>query len=160
MAAINKFNQTQDAISSFEGDYFFLSNFYPSPIVGKDDGIEYPTVEHYFQAHKTTNMEDRIKIAGAKTPGMAKRAGRAIDLRPDWEKIKVGVMFDALSEKFKNPDLQTKLIATGNKRLIEGNFWHDNFWGACRCEKCAGKTKRNQLGSLLIKVRQKYGGSL
>lgn len=150
--------QTRPVIDGFEGKYEFLSNFFPSEITAEDDGITYPTAEHYFQAHKTMNLEERGKIAGAHSPGMAKRAGRAIDLRPDWEKIKVNIMWDALKLKFSNPELKEKLLATDNAVLIEGNTWHDNFWGNCHCEKCANRTGRNQLGSLLMVVRSQNGG--
>lgn len=145
-------------IDSFDGDYFFLSNFYPSPIVGKDDGISYPTVEHYFQAHKVMDLEEREKIAGARTPGLAKRAGRAVELRPDWEKVKIGIMWDALKLKFADPELKAKLLSTGNTELIEGNTWHDNYWGNCHCPKCINKVGYNQLGGLLCVVREQNGG--
>lgn len=92
-------------------------------------------------------------MANAKTPGMVKRAGRAIDLRPDWEKIKVDVMYDALQLKFQDPELRAKLIATKPARLIEGNTWHDNYWGDCHCEQCKNKIGQNKLGILLQKVR-------
>lgn len=140
-------------IDRFDDDYFFLSNYYPSQILGKDDNIIYPTVEHYFQAHKTTNLNDRQKMANARTPGMVKRAGRAIDLRPDWEKIKVDVMYEALTLKFQNPELKAKLVATKPARLIEGNTWHDNYWGDCHCPECKNKIGQNKLGILLQKVR-------
>lgn len=158
MAAINKLHLP--TIDSFDGDYFFLSNFYPSPIIGVDDGIEYPTVEHYFQAHKVMDFDERRKIAAARTPGMAKRAGRAVDLRPDWERVKVGIMNEALTEKFKDPELLQKLLDTGDKRLVEGNNWHDNYWGDCHCPKCMYKTSYNKLGGLLTQIRHRNGGKL
>jgi len=155
MAAISKIHFP--TIDSFDGDYFFLSNFYPSPIVGVDDGIEYPTVEHYFQAHKVLDLDERAKIAAARTPGMAKRAGRAVDLRPDWENVKISVMYEALQEKFKDPELLSQLLETGNKQLVEGNSWHDNFWGDCRCPNCQYKTSYNKLGGLLMQIRRNNG---
>lgn len=148
----------RSAITEFDGVNEFLSNYFPSTIIGKDDGIEYPTVEHYFQAHKTMDLEDRQKIAAAHTPGMAKRAGRAIDLRPDWEKVKDQIMWDALLLKFQDPVLKQKLINTKNAQLIEGNNWHDNYWGDCTCEKCANKVGYNHLGGLLMTVRKQVGG--
>lgn len=70
-------------INSFDGEFAFLSNFYNSPI--SDGEITYPTVEHYFQAMKTSNIEEVMEIAAAPTPGQAKRLGRKCHLRPDWE---------------------------------------------------------------------------
>lgn len=40
--------------SDFQGTKFFLSNFYQSSMI--IDGKEYKTVEHYFQAMKTTKV--------------------------------------------------------------------------------------------------------
>ena len=145
-------------IDNFDGVNEFLSNYFPSAIIGKDDGIKYPTVEHYFQAHKTMDLEDRQKIADAHTPGMAKRAGRAIDLRPDWEKVKDSIMWEAVLLKFSIPELKEKLIKTGNAQLIEGNTWHDNYWGDCKCENCANRVGYNRLGGILMTVRQQIGG--
>jgi predicted NAD-dependent protein-ADP-ribosyltransferase YbiA (DUF1768 family) len=54
-------------VAEFKDEYEFLSNFYPSPFTV--DGIYYPTVEHYFQAMKTLNVEKRKEIAAASTPG-------------------------------------------------------------------------------------------
>ena len=67
-------------IDSFEGEYAFLSNFYPSKIYDFE-GNEYPTVDHYFQAMKTMNPWERKKIAAAPTPGKAKQMGRRVNLR-------------------------------------------------------------------------------
>lgn len=51
-------------IDSFHGEYAFLSNYYDSPIFY--DGILYPSVEHAFQAAKTTVFIQRIIIANKK----------------------------------------------------------------------------------------------
>lgn len=52
-------------------------------------------------------------------------------------------------EKFKDEQLKEMLLSTGNADIIEGNYWHDNFWGQCSCEKCVGKGKNN-LGKILM----------
>lgn len=133
-------------IDKFDGtEYAFLSNFYSSPI--QYEGIVYPTVEHMFQALKALDMETRKKIANAATPGQAKRLGRSVALREDWEEVKVDVMRTALQLKFSNPALRAKLIATGDAELIEGNTWNDRFWGVCR------GTGKNMLGLLLMELR-------
>lgn len=140
-------------IIEFEEKYAFLSNFYPSPFT--HDGIEYPTVEHFFQAAKTLDIQERKAIAAAKTPGLAKRMGRSVQLRPDWEKVKAYYMELGLRLKFANKDLAEKLLATGDEELIEGNWWHDNIWGSCMCDKCINVPGRNMLGMLLMDLRKK-----
>jgi len=133
-------------IARFTGDHDFLSNFHPSPI--EVDGILYPTVEHAFQAAKTSIPEEKQALAETATPGSVKRKGRKVQLRPDWEEVKVGIMEDLVRLKFTiHADLRAKLLATGDAELVEGNNWNDRFWGVCR-----GKGE-NQLGKILMKVR-------
>ncbi len=138
-------------ISSFDGEHAFLSNFFPCEVAR--DGILYPTVEHAFQAAKTNDTFDKMQIAIAETPGRAKRLGRKVTLRPDWEEIKLAVMEDCLREKFcGGSELRAKLVATGDEELVEGNWWNDTFWGVCN-----GKGE-NHLGKLLMKLRAEYQG--
>lgn len=137
-------------INIFDGYFDFLSNFYTSPI--EIGGINYPTVEHYFQAMKTTDIADRMLIAQAATPGKAKRMGRGVTLRADWEDIKNEVMYTGLKAKFKDPELRERLLSTGTATLIEGTTWHDKCWGVCYCDQCQGQGE-NRLGRLLMKLR-------
>lgn len=143
-------------IDCFDGKYAFLSNFYSSPIAPFDDGIVYPTVEHAFQAYKTTDINKRKEIAAQPTPGKAKRLGRHVKMRDDWREIRIDVMYIALKEKFRDLELRTKLLATGNAELVEGNTWSDNFWGDCHCPKCRDIKGENNLGKLLMKIREDY----
>ena len=62
------------AITGFFGPYRWLSNFAPSPIDA--DGLTYPTAEHAYQAAKTLDPDERLGIARARTPAIAKRLGR------------------------------------------------------------------------------------
>lgn len=138
-------------IVSFRDAYRFLSNFYPSPVTYGASPLTYPTVEHAFQAAKTLNHNERAAFAydavHAMTPGDAKRAGRALVLRPDWEDVKLDVMLDLLRLKFEDPHLASLLIHTGTAVLIEGNHWGDRFWGV-------DGTGLNHLGLLLMQVRR------
>ena len=145
-------------INKFEGEYAFLSNFAYSPI--SDGNIMFPTVEHYFQAAKTLNMKDYEAIAAADTPGQAKRLGRNVELREDWEKVKEQTMLDALRKKFEKPSFRTRLLATNNEELVEGNYWHDNTWGDCYCDHCKDIKGKNLLGKLLMQVREEIKSSM
>lgn len=138
-------------IVDFDREYSFLSNFYDSPFV--HEGITYPTNEHFFQAMKTLDQEERKKIAAAATPGQSKRLGRHVELRPDWEAIKLDVMKEGLALKFADPKLREKLLATGDEILVEGNWWHDNTWGSCHCPLCDKIPGKNLLGKALMELR-------
>lgn len=141
-----------EVIDSFDGEFAFLSNFYHSPVAY--EGIEYPTVEHAFQAAKTFDNAERERVRDAATPGLAKRIGRKVKLRSDWEQIKIDIMRQLLVEKFKDVQLREALLATGAAMLVEGNTWHDNFWGDCRCQRCSKRNGSNMLGNLLMEVRE------
>jgi ribA/ribD-fused uncharacterized protein len=141
-------------IDFFDGEYAFLSNFYNASCIF--EGKLYPTVEHAFQAAKSLDHAERDWIAAAGSPGLAKRLGRRINLRPDWEKIKFDVMEECLRSKFADPVLKKKLLATGDEELVEGNYWHDNTWGNCSCEKCKDIVGRNMLGNILMKLRTEF----
>ena len=144
-------------IDEFINEYDFLSNFYPSAFT--HDGITYPTNEHFFQAMKTLDLTDRFGIAAAAFPGQAKRMGRRVILRSDWEQVKEYYMELGLRLKFANPELAQKLLNTGDAELIEGNWWHDNTWGSCKCPDCNNKPGKNLLGHLLMKLRSELKGT-
>jgi ribA/ribD-fused uncharacterized protein len=138
-------------INCFDGKWAFLSNFYWNEI--EFEGITYPTNEHFFQAMKTLNIGERQKIANCLTPGQAKRMGRQVALRPDWEEVKEDIMFLGLCLKFADEQLADWLVETGDEPLEEGTTWHDNEWGNCSCPKCRNIEGKNKLGKLLMKVR-------
>ena len=138
-----------DTISSFAGSHDFLSNFHQPRDPIKWKGRLWRTAEHAFQAAKARRESDRDKIQRCGLPSMAKRIGRQIDLRPDWEEVKDAAMLSVLRAKFSSPNhaMAAMLLATGDAELIEGNNWGDTYWGQVN-----GKG-RNVLGKLLMRVR-------
>lgn len=134
-------------ICTFSGPYGrFLSNFYPCTITF--DGDTYPSVEHAYQASKTFSRAERGPIRRAKLASTAKRLGKEVTLRPDWEQVRIGIMEAFLRQKFADPRLARLLAGTEDHELIEGNEWGDTFWGVC---KGVGE---NHLGKLLMKIRE------
>jgi ribA/ribD-fused uncharacterized protein len=149
-------------INSFRGRFVFLSNFYPCKIEHK--GINYPSVEHYYVALKVTGMQFidgvyytapdfRELIARILDAGDVKKLGRRVKVRSDWGEKKLEFMEWGVREKFKDPKLGEMLLDTDNLELIEGNNWHDVFWGKCSCPKCNGSGE-NHLGKILMKIRE------
>lgn len=134
-------------IDSFKGTYHFLSNFYMLAIVY--EGKCYASVEHAYQAAKTLSEDEREMIRQCPKPGDAKRLGRSVTLRSGWDKLRFDVMSALLTQKFSDPTLRDRLLATGDAELIEGNDWGDKFWGVFQ-----GKGQNN-LGKLLMMVRSK-----
>lgn len=132
-------------IDSFSGQYRWLSNFHLVSIYF--EGIKYKSVEHAFQAAKTKSTPQRRWVQDALSPGEAKYRGRKVTLRPNWEAERVQVMHDIVTKKFKHATLRARLINTGHKQLVEGNYWGDTFWGVCN-----GKGENN-LGIILMNIR-------
>lgn len=136
-----------NSINEFKGKYRFLSNFYPCII--NYEGIIYPSVEHAFQALKTEDINKRKLISEFKYANEAKKFGRHIELRSDWEDIKLDIMEELIRLKFYfNENLKQMLIATNDAILIEGNWWNDTFWGMCN------NKGENHLGEILMKIRK------
>lgn len=133
-------------INEFFANYFFLSNFYKSPV--EYEGQMYDYSESAFQAAKTLNLEVRREFAHLE-PHKAKYYGRRLPLREDWEEVKDEVMYKVVYDKFnRNSLLKQKLIETGNIKLVEGNDWNDTYWGVC------DGIGKNMLGKILMRVRE------
>lgn len=136
-----------DPITEFNHEFRFLSNFWPAPL--ELDNIFYPTAEHAYVAYKTTDVQLRVQISEIETPGKVKRFGRDMELREDWDTVKLAVMTRIVTAKFEqNPDLMPLLMKTAPRTLIEGNSWGDTFWG----ESPIG-TGKNNLGKILMAIR-------
>lgn len=132
-------------INKFRGEYEFLSNFYPSKI--EIGGLVFENAEAAFQSAKVTDIETKMKFCSL-NPSEAKRLGRRVNLRPDWEVVKDAVMLQVVMEKFfQNAPLAKKLINTEYSALIEGNDWGDKYWGVC------DGVGENKLGKILMLVR-------
>lgn len=142
-------------LDAFRGPYTFLSNFYIAQV--HIFGWTFPSTEHAFQAMKsaTPALDWPRFIEPRLPPGEAKRLGRTLVLRADWERVKVDFMRALVTDKFtRHADLAQKLRQTGTAVLTEGNTWHDNTWGDCRCGRAAcAMPGENLLGHILMQVR-------
>lgn len=142
-------------IQGFFGDYRWLSNFwyarirlipFQSPVIGYM--FEAPTNEHAYQAMKCTHHGDFLRIIAADTPAKAKRLGKSIVIRDDWDEIKVAVMYQINRAKYtQHTYLRNKLVATEGL-LEETNQWGDTYWGVCN------GIGENHLGKILMRLRE------
>ena len=141
----------EDPILEFDGPTRYLSNFWECTLVYKS--LSYNSSEHAFMAEKTLDEDLKEWIRSQPSPGKAKREGKKVPLRADWEDVKIQIMYAIVFEKFsQNNRLKALLLSTGNRYLEEGNTWHDCFWGVCHCPKC-NHTGKNSLGQILMLVR-------
>lgn len=131
-------------ISEFRGKYYFLSNFYSSPIYYR--GMTFRNAEAAFHSQKDPSRAVEFTRLNSSE---AKRLGRRVRLRRDWEDVKDNVMFEVVMAKFGGSQTLTDaLLATGDEKLVEGNTWNDRYWGVCD-----GKGL-NKLGGILERVRE------
>jgi len=138
-----------NSITDFhEEPYQFLSNFYEEKVMY--GGLAYGSNEAAFQAQKCKTEEEKVQFTEF-NPGKSKGVGRRVQLRPDWEQVKVGIMEEIVRAKFaQHPELAARLVATGDMVLVEGNHWGDTFWGV---DTRTGQGE-NHLGKILMKVRE------
>jgi ribA/ribD-fused uncharacterized protein len=138
-------------IYSFQGEYRWLSNFFFCfPIML--DGEQYRSTEHAYQAAKFEfGSEHRHIIRMTPSAGFVKSYARryAKDINPEWNSLSLEYMYDLNYQKFRfKPDLQEKLLATGDLHIEEGNHWGDTFWGTCN------GVGENHLGKILMRIRE------
>lgn len=137
-------------IRRFRLEYDYLSNFYPACV--QVDGLEYLSSEAAFQAAKCAKAEDRLLFAELNSND-SKRLGHQVPVRSDWEAVRIGEMEKVVRAKFtQNPHLARFLMETGDAELIEGNSWHDTFWGV---DLKTGEGE-NHLGKILMALREDF----
>lgn len=129
-------------VKGFQGDFRFLSNFYPYEV--EFEGHKYKSSEAAYQAQKCPDRLSEFLEIDARA---AKRLGQQVNVRPDWEAEKLNIMYRILRVKFAAEPLRPKLLATKGAYLEETNYWHDTFWGVYN------GTGSNHLGRLLMVVR-------
>lgn len=139
-------------ISCFTGEYRWLSNFWPVYVTFDD--IRYPSVEHAYQAAKSADPQYRLYVQMAKTAREAKTLGQMAVLITGWDDKKFNIMYDLIEQKFSIPYLRDKLLSTGDSQIIEGNYWHDTYWGVCSCSLHRGEGD-NYLGRIIMDRRSK-----
>lgn len=140
----------REDINWFREEYEFLSNFYPTKVFF--DGVTYYNSEAAYQAQKCLNTEERESFARLSSDE-AKRLGQKVELRPDWDDVKFGIMQKIVYAKFtQNPTLAQDLLDTGDKVLKEGNYWKDVYWGV---DLRSGEGENN-LGKVLMALRDDF----
>lgn len=132
------------------GELGYLANYSNHGFV--KNGIYYKTVEHYYQSEKFDNLEIKKKIIDASSPKEASNIGRdRNNIRiHNFKKIKNQVMYEGILEKFRqNREIAYKLIETKDATIAEATV-DEYYWGIG-----ADKTGKNNIGKILVKVREK-----
>lgn len=142
----------QNTVYGFFGPFRFLSNFHVVQI--PYNGLVYPSTEAAYMSGKTHNLLTKKALANTKTtPSEARKIGRMLELREDWDDIRLQVMEEVNTIKYTQDTPESKLLremllVTKPFVLVEANWWNDTFWGEC---KGVGE---NNLGKILMKIRE------
>ena len=110
-------------IDSFSYEYFFLSNYYESPV--HVFGLTFRNNEAAFQSQKFDSKDKQSAFTDV-SAYQAKRMGRTARLSANWDIARNGVMLDVVRAKFTQ---------------------NDTYWGVC------DGVGQNQLGTILMIVR-------
>ena len=148
-------------INKFTKEFFFLSNFYFCGVkdinvieAGEDTRtyqvLRFNSSEALFQSLKCKDTDLRKEFTKL-SADKSKKMGRSVELRENWEQVKISMMEYTLLLKFgQNSDLSKLLLETGDHKLVEGNTWNDKFWGVSEYDDQG----ENHLGILLMELRE------
>lgn len=140
-------------IREFRGRYAFLSSDWRADV--EFEGVFYPSAAHAIAAAQTTDPAERRVIAAQSSPADARRRAGALQLRPDWDRIKFDAMERIVRDKFtRHPALREKLRRTGDAYIEYADG--DRVWGI------SNGVGENRLGITLMKIRDeaRYGAPM
>jgi ribA/ribD-fused uncharacterized protein len=135
-----------EAIREFSGVHRWLSNFWPCQVTF--GFIHFGSVENAYQAAKCNEPDDMMRFVNI-TAGQAKRLGRQIEMRPDFDVVKLAIMEYLVRQKMYQNPFKDMLIATGHAIIEEGNTWGDKFWGV----DLRTGVGENHLGIIIMNIR-------
>jgi ribA/ribD-fused uncharacterized protein len=141
----------------------FLSPSYHAPFF-LDDEL-WSTIQHYYQAQKSSDPFYQQAVREAVTPDLAKRLGASAyapfhasedswfrrqgqSARPDWDRIRLNVMRRAQMAKYTQyHELAVYLLATASAELVKDSSTN-SYWGIGRDGRGS-----NWAGRVLMEVR-------
>ena len=139
----------------------FLSNHFLCKQNLNMGACEVPPAEHAFMYYKALEFKDEFTASAvrkAKHPQRAKELGRSVIgfCHQSWDDVKENRMMRAMSWKFRDKQLCSKLLSTGDSILAEASP-SDQMWriGISREEAYQGLSWKgeNKLGQLLMALR-------
>ncbi|MBT8119818.1 MAG: NADAR family protein [Gammaproteobacteria bacterium] len=116
------------------------------------DGVEWPSVEHYYQAMKFEDGEIRESIRSADHPEKASKLSKANKklVRKDWSQVRQVMITRAVYTKCRShQEIADLLLSTGDKHIVEATMY-DYYWGVGRDGR-----GHNVFGKVLMAVRDK-----
>lgn len=144
---------------AFEGDHYAFSNFSSHHVTIWNWG--FPNGEAAFHAFKDSDRAHWERLSRSLKPSDAKRLGRQCNLREDWDTFRLTAMKMVVAAKAtQHMDVLQLLWSTGEAELVEDNYWHDQFWGNCTCDKHRDIPGENHLGRAWMDLRDYWRRAL
>ena len=139
-----------DMITSFTGDFAFLSPDFQCQVMLAGDANVYPSFEHALQASKTTDENVRSQLRDiADVRELKRMAGKLCGVSDSWKEKSVQVAEQLIRDKFfRNKDLTALLMKTEHRTIQYVNDFKDMFWGMT-----PDKKGQNKLGKAIEAVR-------
>lgn len=139
----------ENGIYGFKEEYRWLSNFatLETPIMMY--GIKFYTTEQLYQACKCKRMDQFVLFDGL-TAAESKKFGRTVEMRRDWNRIRIPVMHRIQMIKYTQPKFNALLAQTSGLYIEETNDWGDVFFGVCN------GVGENHLGKIIMDIRDNY----
>ena len=148
---------SQESITLFRNDYWFLSNLYPVKIAIKlgEEHYVFPNLETAYFSFKSHDKKWKRKCEALnlfeKGSQKALRASSfKVQLVDNWDNLKGQIMWKLLQIKFSNPTLRAMLLNTKGM-IIHGNAHREYIWGVNGENVWQGQ---NQLGMMLMRLRE------
>lgn len=139
----------ENGIYGFNGEYRWLSNFALLEEPVKVCGIKFYTTEALYQACKCKRNDQFVLFDGL-TAAESKKFGRQVEMRSDWDSLRLSVMFNVNMIKYKQPKFKMLLGQTRGLYIEEKNSWDDTFFGVC------DGVGKNHLGKIIMNIRDNY----
>jgi len=151
-----------DEFVCFKSDY--LSQWFIAPVI-RDDNIHFNCCEQEMMFEKARlfeNFDIAIKVLAETDPKNHKALGREVQGfdKEKWDAVADEVVFQANLKKFsQHPELKAKLLATGNKIIVECAPY-DSVWGNglnitdTLATPIANWPGKNRLGKAIMRVRE------
>lgn len=131
---------------------------------GEEEEVTFPSAEHWMMLQKALLFKDvemarEILAAPGENMALVKSLGRKVKNfdEDEWVRERERIVLEGNLHKFRqNEELRAKLLATGNKRIVEASP-RDRIWGIGFGEKNGLKNRQrwglNLLGSALEQTR-------
>lgn len=140
----------ENGIYGFKDEYRWLSNFTTLEYPLYFRNVQFDTTEQLYQACKCKRTEQFLLFDGL-TAAESKMFGKQVEIRSDWDKIRIPVMHRIQMLKYQQPKFKALLRETIGLQIYECNNWNDHFFG---CDY--NLVGENHLGKIIMDIRDNY----